>query len=78
MNIALRGIQRGEVPWLRRGIFSDNEVQREENTLMSYGISRNVRSALFVLLSCYVAFCECLHALFLSLALQTCCSEELP
>ena len=62
----------------QEGIFSDNEVQREENTLMSYGISRNVRSALLVLLACYVAFCECLHALFLSLALQTCCSEELP
>ena len=78
MNIALRGIQRGRNPLAQEGIFSDNEVQREENTLMSYGISRNVRSALLVLLSCCVAFCECLHALFLSLALQTCCSEELP
>jgi len=42
----------------QEGFFSGNEVEREENALMSYGISPNARSALSRSLTL-----KCLHSL---------------
>ena len=69
---------KGRRPLAQEGFFSGNGVEREENALMSYGISRNVRFARSLSLLSPAAYCECLHALFLSLEQQTCSSEELP
>lgn len=62
----LRGIQRGEAPWLRRAFLAVTQVEREENALISYGIFKcpllvDRNQPLRTL-----AFSECTEALLLS------------